>query len=320
MGPDSFLDDGETQIESAEFREICGDLVDSVVARLVGCGIEDSLLQQEWAALREADAEETDFCRTAAGLGWDPYAIDDAKRQEVLALAERFGTMLAEAIPVMNADRTIEGWKVVERALQDAQRDNTLRLERICSVRDRVLAHGSSARFPWRAGQELARELREELCLDGEPLPAMDALGKALDETAIDEATTRLPVDGGDAIRIDGLVTCGQGDRPAFAFRPRGEYGRRFHFCRALAEVLWHPRDNALLTPAHTDRQQRNRAFAAEFLAPSAGLRNRVRRARLDEDDIDELATEFGVSSMVVEHQIDNHRIAKLPIGRPRSA
>lgn len=315
-----FLDDGETQIESAEFREICGDLVDSVVARLVGCGIEDSLLQQEWAAVREADAEETDFCRTAAGLGWDPYAIDDAKRQEVLALAERFGTMLAEAIPVMNADCTTEGWKVVERALQDAQRDNTLRLERIRSVRDRVLAHGSSARFPWRAGQELARELREELRLDGEPLPTMDALGKALDETAIDEATTRLPVDGGDAIRIDGLVTCGQGDRPAFAFRPRGEYGRRFHFCRALAEVLWHPRDNALLTPAHTDRQQRNRAFAAEFLAPSAGLRNRVRRARLDEDDIDELATEFGVSSMVVEHQIDNHRIAKLPIGRPRSA
>ncbi len=68
------------------------------------------------------------------------------------------------------------------------------------------------------------------------------------------------------------------------------------------------------------ERQQSNRAFAAEFLAPAVGLRNRVRRARLDEDDIDELAAEFGVSSMVIEHQLANHRIAKLPVGRPRAA
>ena len=314
-----FLDDGELLTDSAEFREVCGDLLDSVVARLVGCGIEDSLLQQEWAAVREADAEETDFCRTAAGLGWDPYAIDDAKRAEVLALTDRFGVMLAEAIPVLNTDRTDEGWTVIEQALREAQR-NTLSLERICSVRDRISGRGSSARVPWQAGQELAQALRGELGLDGEPLSTMDALGEALDEKAINAATKWTPVDGGNAILVDGLATCGEDDRPAFAFRTRRwEYGRRFHFCRALAEVLWRPGTNALLTPAHTERQQSNRAFAAEFLAPSVGLRNRVRRARLDEDDIDELAAEFGVSSMVIEHQLANHRIAKLPVGRPRA-
>ena len=31
-----------------------------------------------------------------------------------------------------------------------------------------------------------------------------------------------------------------------------------------------------------------------------------------DSDDIDELATEFGVSSLVIEHQIKNHRIARV--------
>ena len=311
--------DGIEGIYGAEFREVCGDLLDSVVARLVGCGIEDSLLQQEWAAVREADAEETDFCRTAAGLGWDPYAIDDAKREEVLALADRFGVMLAEAIPVLNADRTDEGWTVIEQALREAQR-NTLSLERICSVRDRISGRGSSARVPWQAGQELAQTLRGELGLDGDPLSTMDALGEALDEEAINAATRWTPVNGGNAILVDGLATCGEDDRPAFAFRTRRwEYGRRFHFCRALTEVLWRPGTNALLTPAHTERQQSNRAFAAEFLAPAVGLRNRVRRARLDEDDIDELAAEFGVSSMVIEHQLANHRIAKLPVGRPRA-
>lgn len=140
----------------------------------------------------------------------------------------------------------------------------------------------------------------------------MRTLGEALGETAIDAATTRVAVDGGDAILVDGLVTCGDNDRPAFAFRQRGEGSRRFHFCRGLAEVLWRPGTNALLTRAHTERQQRSRAFAAEFLAPSAGLRPRVAHTSLD-DDIDQLATEFGVSSMVIEHQLDNHKIGRLP-------
>lgn len=315
-----FLDGGEALADSAGFRETCGDLLDSVVARLVSLGIEDSLLQQEWMAVRAADAEEEDFCRTAAGLGWDPYAIDDARRGEVLALAERFGALLAEAVPALNAPHTTAGWTVIERALRDARRRNTLNLERIWSVRDRFSSRDSSASHPWRAGQELARALREELGLNGEPVPTMEALGLALDEAAIDAATTRVAVDGGDAILVDGLVTCGEGDRPAFAFRQRGEQGRRFHFCRALAEVLWRPGADALLTQIRTERQQSNRAFAAEFLAPSAGLRHRVRRARLNEDDIDELAKEFGVSPMVIGHQLDNHRLGGLQGGWPRTA
>lgn len=76
--------------------------------------------------------------------------------------------------------------------------------------------------------------------------------------------------------------------------------------------MLWRPRTDALLTPAHTERQQSNRAFAAEFLAPSAALQQRVQRATLDHDDVDELATEFGVSSLVIAHQLANHKIARV--------
>ena len=312
------LDAGELLIDSAEFREVCGDFVDGVVARLVCLGIENTLLQQEWDAVRAADAEEADFCRAAAGLGWDPYAIDDAKREQVLVLADRFGNTLAEAIPALNSSCAIDGWTIIEQALEEAKRCNTLRLERLASVRDRISGHRSSTQHPWQAGYELARELRKELRLDGEPIPTMAALALALDDEAIDAATTRVPVDGGETILVDGLVTCDEHDAPAFAFRPRGEDGRRFHFCRALAEVLWRPRTDALLTPARTERQQSNRTFAAEFLAPSAGLRSRVRRATLDEDDISELATEFGVSSLVIAHQLANHQIGHV-IGEYRT-
>lgn len=304
------LDAGELLIDSAEFLEVCGDFVDCVVARLACLGIEDTLLQQEWNAVRAADDEEADFCRAAAGLGWDPYAIDDAKREQVHLLAARFGNAFAEAVPALNADSAIDGCTIIEQALEDARSRNTLRLERLTSVRDRI-SRPQAARYPWQAGYELARELRKELLLGDDPIPTMEALAEALDDEAIDAATQRVRVDGGDAILVDGLVTSGEGGAPAFAFRPRGEYGRRFHFCRAIAEVLWWPGTDALLTRAHTERQQGNRAFAAEFLAPSAGLRHSVRRTTLDDDDIDELATEFGVSAAVIAHQVANHRIGE---------
>ena len=302
------LNAGDLLLDSAEFREVCGDFVDSVVARLVCLGVEDTLLQQEWEAVRATDADEVDFCRVAAGLGWDPYAIDDAKREQVFMLAARFGNMLAEAVPVLNADCVVDGWTIIEQAIEEARRCNTLRLRRLTPLQSRISGQ-DSARYPWQAGYELARELRKELRLDGEPIPTMEALAQALDSEAIDAATTRVHVDGGSAILVDGLVTSGE-DAPAFAFRPRGENGRRFHFCRALAEVIMRPHTDALLTPARTDRQQCNRAFAAEFLAPSAGLRRRVQRTTLDEDDVSELATEYGVSSFVIAHQLNNHRIA----------
>ena len=303
---------GQLLIYSAEFQEVCGDFVESVLARLTCLGVEDTLLQQEWAAVRAADAEEADFCRAAAGLGWDPYVIDDAKRDHVYMLADRFGATLAEALPALNTDCITDGWTIIEQALENARRCNTLSLERLSSVQDRVSGHSSSARYPWQAGHELARALRRELGLDGEPVPTMEALAQALDDEEIDAATTRAPIDGGNAILVDGLVTCGEEDAPAFAFCQRGEYGRRFLFCRAIAEMLWRPRTDALLTPAHTERQQSNRAFAAEFLAPSTALRQRVQRATLDHDDVDELATEFGVSSLVIAHQLANHQIARV--------
>ena len=72
------------------------------------------------------------------------------------------------------------------------------------------------------------------------------------------------------------------------------------------------PGTDTLITKAHSERQQRNRAFAAEFLAPESGLRQRVTRPVVDGDDIDELAAAFGVSSLVVAHQIQNHGIAEV--------
>ena len=308
-----FLDHGETWVDSAEFRESCAGLIDRVIRRLVSFRVDGTLLQEEWAAIQTADEDEVKFCETVAGLGWDPYAIDDDRRDRVLSLAEKLGEVLAEAVPALNTVGLNENWLSIRDAIAKAK-SNSLLLKRLRSFRDEVRQEaGTSGLDPWEEGYGLARRLRRNLDLDGEPLPTMDAIAEALGEVpeSLDKVTRPVGFVNEVAL-IDGVVTRDGEGSPAFAFRRLGDDSRRFSFCRALAEVLTSPASDALLTRVQSERQQRNRAFAAEFLAPSSGLRNRVSGPMVDGDDIDELAAEFGVSSRVIEHQIPNHHIARV--------
>ena len=91
-----FLEDGQAQVDSAEFRKECSDLIDCVIDRLESVGVSDTLLQDEWAAIRQADDEEARFCEVSAGLGWDPYDLTDGQIGFILRLDESSGDDIDE--------------------------------------------------------------------------------------------------------------------------------------------------------------------------------------------------------------------------------
>ena len=308
-----FLDQGEIRIDSSEFRDTCVGVVNQVIRRLVSFDIEETFLQQEWAAIQAADKDESEFCATAAGLGLDPYALDDAKRALVLELAEKLsGAVLEEAVAALDPRTLRAGCSTITDAIAGAK-SNGLLLERLRLIHQEVRPdEGAAGLHPWKAGYDLARRLRRNLDLDGTPLPTMSQLAEVIGEAPelLDRVTE--PVDLHGAALVDGVVTRNDDQNPAFGFRQLGEHSRRFHFCRALAEVLASPGTDTLLTKANSERQQRNRAFAAEFLAPSSGLQERISGQTVDGDQIDELADEFGVSARVIEHQVQNHQIARV--------
>lgn len=308
-----FLDQGEAWVDSDEFRDACAQLIDQVIRRLAAFDITGTLLQDEWEAIQSVDHEEAQFCQAAAGLGWDPYDLDDARKCWVLDLADRLGNLLGEAVAAF-VENDPGPWLAIVGDFEQARRYNSLSLERLRSFRDDALPSVEWGPDPWTTGYDCARNLRRNLDLGGEPLPTMERLAAALaeDVAAVERVTTNQVGLGAWPALIDAVVTRNEAELPAFAFRRRSDETRRFHFCRALAEVLLSPGDDTLLTRAHSERQQRNRAFAAEFLAPSARLRSRVSGTVADSDDIDELATEFGVSSLVIEHQMRSHRIARV--------
>ena len=320
-----FLEQGVIWVDSGEFQDACAGVVDQVIRRLDALNVDGTFLQEEWNAIQSADEEESRFCEIAAGMGWDPYALDDGNRDWVqdgkghwiLLLAEKLGGLLDEAIPAIVPDEHLVNWLRISDTIAEAKRFNSLPLERLRSFRDDVPPYRSTEINPWIMGYDVARSLRRTLGLDGDPLPTTMRLAEALGEDAesIEKVATRQVSFCEWPPLVDGVITRNEDESPAFAFRRFGENAKRFHFCRALAEVLVSPGSDMLITRAHTERQQRNRAFAAEFLAPSAGLTRRISRPVVDDEDIDELAVEFGVSSRVIEHQIENHRIARVGIG-----
>ncbi len=307
-----FLDRGEIWVDSGGFRETCADFVDQVIRRLASLGVDETFLQEEWNAIQTADQEESKFCGTAAGLGWDPYALDDEKRDGVFLLAEKLGELLDEAVPALDTEDLSAGWSAIVSAVGKAKLDG-LPLQRLGPLCAEAGLQARAGLNPWDVGYDLARRLRESLDLDGEPLPTMTRMAEALgeDPKLLEKVTLSVAFFAGAPL-IDGVVTRNDDQSPVFAFRRLGEHGRRFHFCRALAEVLVSPGTDTLITRAYSERQQRNRAFAAEFLAPSSGLKNRISRSVVDGDTIDELAVDFGVSSRVIEHQVVNHQIAQV--------
>lgn len=135
----------------------------------------------------------------------------------------------------------------------------------------------------------LARKLRERLNVGNEALRNFQDLGHAFqtDPLKLERAVLSTPA---DRPFFDAVVDVDAMGSPAFMVAPRRPEARRLHFCRALFEFLSGENGGAsLVTRTASDRQKRNRAFAAEFLAPSHALRAAVAWPSVSEEQIDDI-------------------------------
>lgn len=303
-----FLASGSAMVDRDQFMGACAAFIDSVVSRLFEHNIGSTYLQDEWAAIQAMDEQESNFCEMAAGLGWDPYNLDDDMQDQVVALADQLGDLRDDAVAVMDwEDPASDGSAIL--ASIDAAKSNELVFGDILND---IKIDESKGIPPWEVGYRLARKARDCLGLDGRTLQSLKKLAAALnqDTAALNRATE--PLASLSRLRlVDGVVTRGAAGALSFGLRARGEIGGRFLFCRALGEALASHGDG-LVTRGTTRRQQSNRAFAAEFLAPSQSLRERITHSTVDSEQVDDLAEEFGVSTQVIRNQLENHQIAAL--------
>lgn len=302
-----FLDDGEAWIPHPDFEHALTRLLDTVARRLDEHDVQDTPLQSEWAAINQADADERAFCKAAARLGFYPYDVPEAVETAILDIAEDippelYSTFFGAAQPerlTEQADRLTEAFRMLQNL--DAPGG------RLLELREEVEPY-QSRYAPWEEGYEYARRLRATL---GRNRPVFKTTADVAHAFHLNENGEDDPIREFDSIRLfDALVVSSGHGAPGFALDKHRDDARKFALCRGLFEYLNTANGQPLLiTREQTERQKRNRAFAAEFLAPSALLSEFVSGRTVDEEELDDLAEEFGVSSLVIQHQFQNHRI-----------
>ena len=292
-----FLDGGEKMVERKDLEEEFRAIIDGVLERLSSlpqAKVISESLKNDWDLINSVDADEIEFCRAASLLGLDPFDVhapfddaiveswrrlDSALREDALACASQesllsVSSWIENNLLKLSESESRSEWNDIRHAIPD-----------------------TTAREPWRQGYHLARSARSIIGFGNGRFDFEES-----GPLTFDHHVSKAP-----SSRIYGLLL---NDRPACVTIPKGKPRQRFLLARALGDFLWKSTEDAgILSSLATDRQARNRAFAAEFLAPSESLREKIQDLDFDYDTIDELSSEFGVSSLVVSNQIKNHEL-----------
>lgn len=300
-----FLSGGFSVIPKPVVKEEFRRLVEAVIERLSARQVQHSYLVSDWKAILDAerDPDLKVFCEKAARLGCDPFDIEENIAAEIehvgVLLPEPVAEDFCDAIPLK---QMTSGAQAVKAFIDDAANSGshvggwqTLRNE----------LRWQRTGIPWDDGYNEARMLRSRLGLSG---PITSDFSSFLNEKIGPFEIKDFPF----LPRIDAISAPTGTGSPLFGFSSRfREESKKFILCRALSDHLASGQPS-LVTRSDTEHQKRNRAFAAEFLAPAKLLSERINRAIVGEEDIEELAQEFQVSDLVIRHQIQNHDLALL--------
>lgn len=294
--PDSrirFISDGTVEVTASSFVESVGHFIRTVITRLEEEGVGMTPLQQEWDALTALDEEEAEFCEAAARLGLDPFGIPDSVSDVILRAGQQLpGELLQDFLDAADP-RAIDDdltWIAQASELVNDSQAATDPLPEIDVIDKRV-------RYPWERGLLGARTLRARLSIP--PLLPVDTHRWIGIEPVrrVDRSLEGLA--GHSARYANVLAIAGH----------RSEEAKRFAAARALWRLLWsRGQGRFLLTSARAPTQQSERAFAAELLAPSAGLAELIPPvdAPVQPDEVAAASTHYGVNDWVVAYQLIN--------------
>ena len=205
---------------------------------------------------------EVEFCEAAAWLGLDAYEIDESTANKLIALWNR--TPVSLRVDFFQASNFTELSNVIQWI--------NIGLEKIDGLPQRDLkwkgllsnsVTHSSVKTPWENGYALARQARKHFKLKNHFPVRIEDLGK----TRIQFIDADVP----PLLSIEALFSVkGKGDRSYCYTSKKRSDSRQFLAARGLFHLLFgSPAHVSLLSKANTESQQREGAFAAEFLAPA---------------------------------------------------
>lgn len=313
-----FLSSGHSVITREALQDTFRAFIQAVIDRLESMGILDTYLQTEWLALGLLNEDEQEFSRAAAALGLNPFAVRPKEEKAILAAAKN-----------LPRDIWYDYFSIADRKNMNAEIDWIVQsiskldnvptgLEKLLTLRQthrsalRRAAQQDAVGLPWQRGRRVARTVRRILNLDGLPINGIDSLIDVLSDDKSKGLSAVIsgqgPIQG-----VDAIVSVPANKGPRFLITKFRADSRCFVFCRALHDILTYQFDEVdIIYGSYSDQQKQNRTFAAEFLAPAIGLRERLKTRMVEHDTVADLAEEFGVSTWVIEYQIQNNNLGKI--------
>jgi Zn-dependent peptidase ImmA (M78 family) len=296
-------------------------LVTQTLTRLAEQGVTGTVLEKEWTAIQQTDADEAEYCRAAARLGLDPYSDAEPYEQDILQVAQALsGQLLVDFLNAVSPDRIGRAlaWISSLRPTLEGRQGLRRTHETVITAPDEVITaldegvirelraavrRGLTDRSPppWDIGYEQARMIRGNLAPDSTMRLDVNRLVTTVNRKAPD---LNLQALGTGADYTQPVVAIGQ-SRPATS--------TRFTLSRALWHYIWDESPLFVVTTAHTYRQRIERAFAAELLAPAEGIAELLESPpeTASQEELEQIALRYGVSPVVIEHQVRNHLILR---------
>lgn len=314
--------EGQLVLERENVEQVLGHFLQGVSDRLHDRGVGNTYFAQDWKAITEAGKDERDFCMAVGRLGCDPYSpkVDDYA-DVLIGLASSIpASAVEEYLLVAECSNLADQGALLKEFIAHAKTAD-LDLGSVREIRAKLApsrgqmenTHAASV-APWEQGYRLARDLRSCLGLDlSKAVKSSGELGSVLGVT-LDDWAVATSQDLRALSHVEGAMASSRDEFPIFAVRDRIDSGKVFSLCRGLCEYLGSSHmDAAVITDAKSERQKRNRAFAAEFLAPAAGIKAFAGNCGyIAAEQVAMIAEHFGVWELVVRMQIHNQRIARL--------
>ncbi|WP_448062019.1 hypothetical protein [Cellulomonas hominis] len=288
-----YIGTGSAWLSAAAAHDGLESFVEAVVDRLRESGVAGTPLQREWDKLRVTDPEEAAFAEAVARLGLDPYSVDGSVGQRVLELDEHLDSdLLAEFLDSVDP-RSLEVAQAWVRDADELLRHAVRPEPFVRSIGPAAALVPGSSR-PWQVGYDAARNVRASLGWD------------SIEPATIDQLvpTHQLRRESGG---IEGYVAAREG--VALVVPEGASTGRqRFQAATALGLSLLAPaRRSFVIDPSATSLAQAARAFAAEMLAPAAGVREYLSAlGGPTEASFDAIAQRFSTTATVVRRQFEN--------------
>lgn len=302
--PVRYLHSENLRIPLDEFKRAVDVFMDGMIARMEAVRVRDRSLQELWQEILEERREPALHRqrKMEAIAGYDPDEAPAVLLERIEQAGEQFGAGAVEEV-------SAQARHAVVSVLEEIESMSAAPETGIAVSLPNGVGSGKGAGEPWQQAQNLARQARRTWDLGEGPLS--DKQLANLLQTKVDALKTQ-----GSENPVTIPLALRQRERPHdyhLHMSSRSLTTRRFAVSRLLGDHLRFPAKEETLRPitaAKTFRQKFQRAFAQELLCPIETLRDKIKGTAIpDEDTMEEIADEFGVSPLMLGTTLVNHRM-----------